>query len=501
MSFAEYSNYDALGLAALVRERKISARELVDEAIARIELINPRLNAVIRLLAEQAHSAAGAPLPSGPFAGVPFLIKDLLTAYKGVPLASGCRAFRDFVPSEDSELVRRHKASGLIIVGKTNTPELGLQPVCEPELFGPTLNPWNPECTSGGSSGGSAAAVAAGIVPMAHGGDGGGSLRIPAACCGLFGFKPSRGRMPTGPHYSEHWWGCAVEHAVTRSVRDSAALLDATSGAQPGDAHHLPRPARPFLDEIGAPPGKLRILWTKQPFMIASLHADCATAVENTAKRLADLGHAVDEGTVDVDPITFSRDFFLFACIAMATEIEEGSVQLGRKIRSSQVETSTWLSALLGRQASAVAFARARERTLALGRRVDSLYEKYDLLLTPTLASPPLPIGALSPKGIERATHKFIAASGLGLLLRLPGVVNATVKKVFSFIPFTPLANVTGQPSMSVPLDWNQANLPIGSMFTARLGDEATLFRLAAQLEAAYPWADKRPGIHADTIR
>ncbi len=499
MSFAEYSSLDGLGMAALVRERKISPRELVDECLRRIEQVNPRINAVVRVLPEQARAAAEV-VPAGPFAGVPFLLKDLTSAYAGVPLARGSRAFQGFVPAVDTELVSRHKAAGLVIVGKTNTPEFGLQPVCEPEFFGPTHTPWKPGYTSGGSSGGSGAAVAAGLVPMAHGDDGGGSLRIPASCCGVFSLKPSRGRMPTGPGASEHWWGCAAEHALTRSVRDNAALLDATCGVGPGDAYHLPPPARPFSNEVGTPPGPLRVLLIKEPIMPGKLHDDCAAALSNTGKRLQDLGHRVEEGRLDIEPFEFARDFFLLVCVAMAGDIDNGKALLGRKLRSSEVETSTWLASLLGRQAAATSFTQARARLLAIGRKLASLFERTDIILTPTLAQPPLPIGHLAPKGVERALHKTIAALNLGFLLRLPGVVKATVAKNFAFSPFTPVANVAGLPAMSVPLDWNRDGLPIGSHFMAKLGDEATLFRLAAQLEAAHPWATRKPPIHADAL-
>jgi amidase len=499
MSFAEYSSFDGLGLAALVRERKISARELVDECLQRIERVNPRINAVVRVLAEQARAAAGAHA-DGPFAGVPFLLKDLTSACAGVPLARGSRVFRDFVSPVDSELVRRHKAAGLVIVGRTNTPEFGLQPVCEPELYGPAHTPWKVGHTSGGSSGGSAAAVAAGVVPMAHGDDGGGSLRIPASCCGAFTLKPSRGRMPCGPNVSEHWWGCAAEHAITRSVRDNAALLDATCGAAPGDAYQVPPSARPFLSEVGTPPGCLRVLLIKDPIMPAKLHDDCAAAVLNTGKRLLDLGHQVEEGRLDIEAFDFARDFFLLVCVAMAGDIAGGSALIGRKIRSSDIETSTWLSGLLGRQVTATSFTQARARLLAIGRKMASLFERYDIVLTPTLAQPPLRVGELAPKGFERALHKTIAALNLGFMLRLPGVVEATVNKAFAFAPFTEVANVAGLPAMSVPLDWNRDGLPIGSHFMAKLGDEATLFRLAAQLEAAHPWALRKPPVHADTV-
>jgi amidase len=425
-------------------------------------------------------------------------VKDFVSTYAGVPMTCGCRAFRSYVPKLDSTLARRQRASGLVIVGKSNLPELGLQPVCEPELFGPTHTPWKLGHTSGGSSGGSAAAVAAGIVPMAHGGDGGGSLRIPAACCGLFGLKPSRGRMPTGPYASEQWWGYAVEHAITRSVRDSAALLDATLGAEAGDVHQLPPPVRPYLDEVSASPGRLRVLFAKEPIMPGTLQPDCATAVENTAKRLTDLGHAVEEGKLDVEPMVFGRDFFMFVCVAMADEIARGEEVLGRRIRVSGMETSTWLAGMLGRQASARSLLAARDRLAGIGRRMAKVFERYDVVLTPTLAKPPLAIGALSPKGAERALHKVIARCGLGFLLRLPGVVEATVKKTYAFMPYTALANVAGLPSMSLPLDWNRDGLPIGSMLTGRLGDEATLFRLAGQLEAAHPWMHRRPPTHSN---
>jgi amidase len=497
MGFAEYSNFDGLGLAALVREKKISAPELVDEALARIERVNPRLNAVVRTMDNEARASAATP-SEGPFAGVPFLLKDLQASYAGVPLCEGSRVLRDFVPRVDAEIVRRQKHAGLIVVGKTNLPEFGLRPVCEPAWTGPTHTPWKLGHTSGGSSGGSAAAVAAGIVPMAHGSDGGGSLRIPAACCGVFGFKPSRGRMPTGPDCSEHWLGYAVEHAITRSVRDSAALLDATLGAQPGDAYQLPHPARPFLDEVATPPGKLRVGFTNRPFLSESVHPDCVAAVERTAKRLADLGHMVEEADIEVNAMTFGRDFFLLACLGAAQSMDDAAARIGRKIRRGDVETATWLCGAMARQASAVTWARARARLNELSRRVAKRFENIDVLLTPTLASPPVAIGALEPPAVERAFQAIVATLHLEFILRLPGVVDSTVRKVFSFMPFTALANVTGQPCMSLPLDWNTDGLPIGSMLTGRIGDEATLLRLAGQLEQAHPWNARKPPVHSD---
>ncbi len=496
MAFCEYANYDGLGLAALVRERQISAAELLEEAIARAEQVNPHINAVVAPMYEQARHAV-AEVPSGPFAGVPFLLKDLQAACAGAPMACGSAALRGYVPKRDSELVRRHRAAGLVIFGKTNTPELGLQPVCEPKIFGPSHTPWKLGHTSGGSSGGAAAAVAAGIVPMAHGADGGGSLRIPASCCGLFGFKPTRGRTPVGPAASELWWGWAVEHALTRSVRDSAALLDATAGALPGDAFHAPVPAGSYLEEIRHPPRKLRVLFTRQPFMAADVHPDCVRAAEGTAARLQALGHEVEEGALETDGRQFGRDFFTGVCVEIAAELNSVARGLGRKLRAGDVETSTFLCGMLGRQVSALAWAQARLRLHSLCRRVARTFETYDVMLCPTLAQPPLRLGALAPAGLERRLHQLIARFGLGFLMRLPGVIDKTVSQAFSFTPFTALANVTGQPSMSVPLDWNADGLPLGSMLTGRFGDEATLFRLAAQLEVAHPWAQRRPPVFA----
>ena len=498
MGFPEYASFDGLGLAALVREGKISPWELVDEALSRMDRVDSTLRAIALRMGGEALASLES-LPRGaPFAGVPFLLKDLGAAYAGVPLTEGSRLFQDFIPQVDAELVRRYKAAGLVIVGKTRLPEFALRPVCESDAHGATSTPWMPGRTSGGSSGGAAAAVAAGIVPLAHGGDGGGSLRIPASCCGLFGFKPSRGRMPAGPGTSEQWWGYAAEHAITRSVRDSAALLDATHGAEAHDTYDLPRPARPFLDETRLPPRPLRVLLTKQAFFPGVVHPDCAAAADRTAKRLADLGHSVEEEALPMDSLSVGRDFFLVVCMEAAMGLQLARTRLGRKARKSEVEAGTWLCAVLGRQARATDWSAARARLQALTRRVCQVFERYDVLLCPTLALPPVPHGALSPSAFERTFQKLVVALNLNFLLRLPGVVEKSVAQVYRFMAFTPLGNITGQPSMSVPLDWNDEGLPIGSMLTGRLGDEATLFQLAAQLEAAHPWADRRPPVHSD---
>jgi amidase len=502
MAFPEYGAYDAVGLAELIRTGQIAPAEVVGEAIARIERINPAINAVVTPMFEQARRAVAGSLPPGPLRGVPFLLKDLGAACQGVRLADGSRFLAGVVPDHDSTLVRRYREAGLVFVGKTNCPEIGLVPVTEPVLFGPTRNPWDPARTPGGSSGGSAAAVASGMVPAAHGGDGGGSLRIPASCCGLFALKPTRGRTPPGPDRSELWGGMAIEHALGRSVRDSAALLDATSAADPDAAFAAPPAARSFSDELSIPPGRLRVAVSLTPSFPVPVHPDCVAAAEDAARLLAELGHEVETielvTELGLDRDAIARDFFLLVCTEVASTIADAETRVGRRARPGDFERDTWLSGMIGRRRTALEALGARGRLQDVSRRVARFFAKRDVLLSPTLAQPPLPIGSLRTRGVEGFVQSVVASFNLGFLLDLPGVIDKSVRKVFSFIPFTPLANFTGQPSMSVPLFWNAQGLPIGTMFTGRFGDEATLFRLAAQLEVARPWAHRRPPIHAD---
>lgn len=496
----DYAVKDALALAELVRRREVSALELCEEAIRRIERTNPRLNAVVMPMYDEARRvAAAAAWPAeAPFGGVPFLLKNLGAAYAGQPLDEGSLFFAGRTPLHDSEIVARHRRAGLVVVGRSNAPELGLVPYTEPRLHGPTSTPWKAGHAAGGSSGGAGAAVAAGLVPMAHGGDGGGSLRIPASCCGVFALKPTRGRTPLGPDRGESWGGLVVDHAVTRSVRDSAALLDATAGADAGAPYVAPPPARPFLAEVSAPPGRLRVAVTKIPHLPGAVHPDCAAAVDDAAKLLAELGHDVEIADPDVDAEAFGRDFFLTVCAETAAAIALGETLMGRRARRADFETPTWMCNLIGRLHRAGAAAAARARLLLLARQLAPFFARYDVLLSPTLAAPPPPHGGLAPRGAEAFAQEVIARARLHFVLRLPGVFDASVRRVFAFIPFTPLANVTGQPAMSLPLHWNAEGLPIGVMVTGRFGDEATLFRLAAQLEAARPWAGRRPPLHAD---
>jgi amidase len=497
--FSDYDKYDGLGLAELVRKKEVKPSDLVEEAISRIERLNPQLNAVIYKMYELARQVASGDLPDGPFKGVPFLMKDIITAYAGVPLTNGSRFFRNFVPDHDSELVKRFKVAGLIVVGKTNTPEFGLVPITEPELFGPTNNPWDLSRTPGGSSGGSAAAVAARMVPLAHGADGGGSIRIPASCCGVFGLKPTRGRTPNGPDFGELWHGLACSHVLTRSVRDSAAMLDATAGPDIGAPYYAVPPTRPFLSEVGTDPGKLRIAFTSKPFLGATVDKDCVKGLEATAKLCQDLGHEVVEAAPQIDGKCFARAFLTIVCVETRATIEEAEVLLNRKASFKGFEPSTWVLGLLGKQCRAPEFSKTLNVAQLTARQIGEFFEKYDVLLTPTLAMPPVPTGELQPKGLRAAAMKLLGSLNAGGLISTIGGIDALGEHVFGFMPYTPLFNVTGQPAMSVPLYWNDAGLPIGMQFVSRYGDEATLFRLASQLEKAKPWSELIPPICAKT--
>ena len=378
----------------------------------------------------------------------------------------------DFVPDHDSELVARFKRAGLIIVGKTSTPECGLLPTCEPRLFGPCRNPWDTERTTGGSSGGSAAAVAAHMVPMAHANDGGGSIRIPAPCCGLFGLKPTRARNPLGPDFGDLMSGLVVEHAITRSVRDSAALLDATSGPDLGDPYWAPPAARPFLQEVGADPGRLRIAFSTSAPTGVPVHPDCVEAVGDAAALCADLGHEVVEAPPAMDGQSMIQAFSTLFSAGSAAMVDGLARTTGRTPTPDQFEPLSWAMIDAGRQIGVSAYLLALHTAQRVARDVARFFVDYDIWLTPTLGEPPVPLGTFD-------------APADSLLLALV--------RMGAFVPFTPICNVTGQPAMSVPVFWNTDGLPIGSHFVGRFGDEATLFRLAAQLEAARPWADHRP--------
>jgi amidase len=497
MGFSAYGDYDAVGLATLVQSGQASAGELLDEALARTAAINPRINAVIHLMEDRARRAIADGLPEGPLRGVPFLIKDLMTAYAGEPMRFGSRLFRDYVPAEDTELTRRYREAGLVIFGKTNTPEFGVSNVTEPELFGPTRNPWNLDRTSSGSSGGSAAAVAARIVPAANANDGGGSIRTPASNCGLVGLKPSRGRVPSGPAMPDVWFGLIAEHAVTRTVRDCAALLDATAGDYPQQLMKLPPPAGPFLDEAARDPGRLRIAFSYDPGLTPTLHAENRTALEATTRRLAELGHEVVEVRLPLPPESFIANYAALVAADVAVTLRAARTLVGREARREDVELATWMLAKLGEAHSAADVTEALWNMQLFSRQWLAWSSGFDVLLTPTVGVPPLPIGALQLSTLQRQGLRLMAAlPARALLARRDRIIEAFAA-VFEASPYTMVANVTGQPSISLPLHWTADGLPMGMLFTSAVGDEAVLIRLAGQLEQAMSWRDRRAPVSA----
>jgi amidase len=473
----ELAFLDATSQAALVRRKEVKPIELVDAAIERIECLNPELNAVILPMYEQARETAEGDLPDGPFRGVPFLLKDLGAAYGGVRQTSGTAFAGDFAPDHDSELVVRQKRAGLITLGKTNTPEIGILPTCESRLLGPCRNPWNTERSTGGSSGGSAAAVASGMVALAHANDGGGSIRIPASCCGLFGLKPTRARNPLGPDLGEMMGGFVAEHCVSRSVRDSAALLDATAGPDLGDPYWAPPQERPYLEEVGADPGRLRIAFTTEAPTGVEVHEDCVAAVRDVAKLCEGLGHVVTEATVELNAAMVNEAFTaILATGGTGIFVKGMAMMTGRTPTKEQFEPLTWALYELSQGLNATDYVFALTYLQHVSRTIARFMNDYDVWLTPTLSKPPVPLGWMESRPEEP----------MGALARAA-----------EYVPFTPGCNFTGQPAMSVPLVWNEEGLPIGTQFIGRFGDEATLFRLASQLEQARPWADKRPPVSA----
>ncbi len=497
--FDEYVQHDATALADLVRKGHVSAAELLETAIARAEAVNPQLNAIVTPLYDKGREMVHQVPATGAFAGVPFLLKDLELEWADTPLKSGCRGYQNYVSPTDSETVKRLKKAGLVFFGKTNTPEFGLTPYTESTLYGPARNPWKQTHSPGGSSGGSAVAVASGIVPAATASDGGGSIRIPASCCGLFGLKPSRGRSTLGPKFSEMWGGAVVSHAVTRSVRDSAALLDCTAGSMPGDPYFLPAPERPFADEVSREPGRLRIAFcTQTPMPSQTVDSECVRAVRDAATLLESLGHTVEEIPLPYDKTILTEAFFTMVLGETAATLRELGAYLGRPARRDDVELNTWAQARLAEGFSAADYAFQKRRWNTLNRTMGRLHETYDIFLTPTLPRPPIEIGTFQNTASEVRLLKLVDSLGGLKFLSGTKTVNDLAERSLGYIAFTVVANMTGQPSMSVPLHWSadgpsSPGLPIGTMFTAKLGDEATLFRLAGQLEQARPWFGKRP--------
>ncbi|MEO8560324.1 MAG: amidase [Rhodospirillales bacterium] len=471
LSAEEYRKLDAVALADLIRARQITAGEAVEAAIAAVERINPQLNAVTVPMFAQGREAAKH--ASGPLAGVPFLLKDFLAQYKGVPTSAGCAFYENDAAPLDSELVARYRRAGLAIIGKTNSSEFAIAADSAPRAFGATRNPWDPNRSPGGSSGGSAAAVAARIVPAAHATDGGGSIRIPASACGIFGLKPSRGRISFAPG-SEGLAGAANEHVVSRSVRDSAVLLDISAGLVAGDPYTAPIPERPYLEEIGSAPGRLRIAASAEPPGGGEVSAESRAAFDDAIELLGELGHQVEPDAPQADWEALDAAFFTI--MAVQTRLVMELRAAGRSFGAKDFEGVTWAMAEYGRGRSGLDYLRAVQIFHRTARSIAPFFHSYDAFLTPTLAHLTPPLGALATTSTDGEDF---------------------IRRTFQFAPFTKLFNATGQPAMSVPLYWTASNMPVGVQFAARYGAEDVLLRLAAQLEAARPWADRLPPLHA----
>jgi amidase len=472
LTFDEYRRYDAVGLAELVRRGDVEVGELLATAIARAEAVEPWLHAISQRHYELARHAILRGSPAGPLKGVPFLLKDVSVQLAGTETSNGSRLFAGAIAPTDSTIVERYKRAGLIIFGKTNTPEMGLAASTETALHGTTPNPWNRARTAGGSSGGAAAAIAAGIVPAAQGSDGGGSIRIPASCCGLFGLKPTRARTPLGPAVGEGWGSMSVIHALTRSVRDSAALLDATQGPAPGDPYVAPAVARPYLEEVGQDPGFLRIALQLAPLSGSPVDTECLDAARDAATLLADLGHTVEEASIPGNAEELGMASWALVATGVCATLRRRAEALGRPLREDDVEPVTWRAVQHADAVTAVQYANALLTIHQQGRRMAALHERFDLVLSPTLGQVPVALGP------QRMSNPDAAAYAAALM---------------RFSPFCNYFNMSGEPSMSVPLWWSAEALPIGVMLSAAFGREDILFRLAGQLERARPWFDRIP--------
>ncbi|HEV2598889.1 amidase [Sphingopyxis sp.] len=471
-AFAEYASYDGVGLAELVQKKEVQPIELVEAAIARTTSENAKLNFLANPMFEQARKSAAKADIDGGFAGVPFALKDLSLHCKGGRLTNGSRLYRGYVSDHDSELASRYRQAGLIFVARTTSPEFGLTTTTESQLFGPTLNPWDSSLTPGGSSGGSAAAVAAGAVPLASAGDGGGSIRIPASCCGLFGLKTTRGRVPAGPAHGEIANGLGSHHVVSRSVRDSARALDLTCAPETGAPYTAPRSGGSYEEAASKDPRRLRIGVQRVAFNGANVHVDCLSATEDAAALCASLGHDVEYVDVSVDHQKLQRVIAtLFGTLVIAN-VRGREAELGREARDDEIERATREYFDMASSFSALDYLLALEDMHLLGRRFATSFEDFDILLSPTMPQPPKKIGDLSLSHPEMSEHFAHLAETVG---------------------FTQIYNAAGSPAMSVPLYWNDAGIPIGVQFGARFGDEAALFGLAGQLERARPWLGRVP--------
>jgi amidase len=496
MGFSEYDAYDGVGLAELVRKKEVKPEELLDEAIARAEKVNPKLNAIVHFAREQAKEQLAEIDLNGSFAGVPFLAKDLGATVKGMPITWGSRAYKGLVAKHDSLYFERAKKAGLVVFGKTNIPEFGQLPITEPKLFGACRNPWNPDHTPGGSSGGAASAVAAGIVHLAHASDGGGSIRCPASCTGLFGLKPSRGRNPIGPNRPDAVGYLTVEHGISKSIRDSAALLDATHGRDPFLGWAAPPPDRSFLEQMSREPGRKKIAIFRGAMLGSKVDPECTAALNHTAKLLENLGHHVEDAEPkDIDYTDVAKNFLMIWSGVAATVHDWLEQDKGVRSKPSEFEPATWGMIKAAGILKNWDIAKAIEEQGNLTRKVAAFFSEYDLMLSPTLSGPPVKVGQLYPTPIDELTILSIVATGNADLMRK--TIESLAKKSFGWVSFCATFNMTGQPAASIPTYWSKDGLPIGTQLVARYGEEGLLFQVAAQLEKAQPWASRRPMIFA----
>ncbi|MDO5638448.1 MAG: amidase [Neisseria sp.] len=493
MQFEEYRRYDAVGLAALLKKGEVGADELLQAALARLDAVNPRLN----LLAQDWRGRAEKwqpPAATSPLAGVPFLLKDLLAEWRGVPTLSGTALMREHLPPHNSYLVDAYEQAGLRIFGKTTTPEWGLMPYTESAFYGVTRNPWDVSRTSGGSSGGSAAAVAAGVVPMAHGGDGGGSIRIPAHNCGLFGLKPSRGRVDSGPLVLDAWQGMVCEHVLTRSVRDSALMLDIAAQTQHHSIYTCPA-ASSFSDGLKQPSGRLNIAYWSKPWLGGEIDEATRIAFEHSLKLLADAGHTLTEAAPGfADAETLGRAMVVIVAGETAHTRIRYERAFKRKISYRDVEPATWALMAYGQQISAAEAYWARELMLAQARAAAAFHRQYDVLATPVCPRITPITGELAPPADQqRISSLLLGKMNLGWLMKNNPLIEKQSRQALEYIGFTAPFNMSGQPAMSVPLYWHENRLPVGTQFAAAHGNEQLLLQLAAELEQIQPWAQKAP--------
>lgn len=486
--FKEYSQYDAIGLKALIDAKEVTIPEVIDAAQERIEKFNSKINAIVYSMNDLVDKQLDELSLDAPLGGIPFLLKDLGAPYKGVPMQHGSKAFMGWIPDYDAELVTRYKKAGLICLGKTNTPEFGLKGTTEPKAFGPSLNPWNTKYSAGGSSGGSGAAVAAGLVPIASAGDGGGSTRIPASYCGLFGIKPSRGRMPNGPIGGDPWQGATLQHVLTRSVRDSAYAMDLTHGMDLGSRSYAPPPKTTFLKSLLASRRKLKIAFCIDSPIGMGVDKSNVEAVQKAVKLLTDLGHDVEEAKPNVNGIELAESYLTMYMGEVNVIVREAQKTLGRKLSKSDFELSTWFLYKLGEATSAGDFVEAIKYWDRLARILGQFFIKYDLYLTPTTAYPPAVIGDLDLSKSQGLLIDFLTSTGLTKLVKSSGKAMDIAMQNLKYTPFTQIANLAAVPAMSVPMHETEEGLPIGVQFIAPFGDEETLFGLASQIEEAQPW-------------